>query len=166
MFSGRHPRIIVQPKFPSLLGTYANVSQALEWLNRAHAQRDGPKLREIVDQTYLAGPRLRLLPLDGRVHFLVHSWSSNCYLGFQSAAVTAEVASSSLVVPAIHSKELGHFCRNHRGREKCALRALFVPFFRCGYVSGVSGPAKRALRSRRKKRLGTRRLLGLHVSPG
>ena len=49
--------------------------------------------------------RLRLwpLPLCGRVHFLVHSWSNNCYLAFQSAAVTAEVASSSLVVPGIFS---------------------------------------------------------------
>jgi len=41
MFSGRHPRIIVQRVIPSLLGTYANVSQAFEWLNRAYAQRDG-----------------------------------------------------------------------------------------------------------------------------
>jgi hypothetical protein len=34
-------------------------------------------------------PRLRLLPLDGRVHFLVHSWSNNCYIGFQSAVLVA-----------------------------------------------------------------------------
>jgi hypothetical protein len=40
MFCGCHPRIIVQPEFPSLLGTYANVSQAFERLNRAYAQRD------------------------------------------------------------------------------------------------------------------------------
>ena len=40
MFSGCHPRIIVQPKFPSLLGTYANVSQPFEWLSRPYAQRD------------------------------------------------------------------------------------------------------------------------------
>jgi hypothetical protein len=73
---------------------------------------------------YLPRPSSRLLPLDGRVHFLVHSWSNNCYLGFQSAVlvairaawfqavtkrkctVTAEVASSSLVVPAILSKRV------------------------------------------------------------
>jgi hypothetical protein len=41
MFSGCHPRIIVQPAIPSLLGAYANASQAFEWLNRAYAQRDG-----------------------------------------------------------------------------------------------------------------------------
>jgi hypothetical protein len=89
MFSGCHPRIIVPLAIPSLLGTYANVSQAFEWLNRAYPQRDGPNLREIVDQTSPGSPRLRLLPLDGRVHFLVHSWSSNCYLGFQSAVLVA-----------------------------------------------------------------------------
>ena len=79
--------------------------------------------------------RLRPLPLDGRGHFLVLSWSNSCYLGFQSAVlvairaaefqavtkrkctVTAEVASSSLVVPAIFSitcgeprKTSGSFC--------------------------------------------------------
>jgi hypothetical protein len=81
------------------------------------------RLRELVDQTHLASPKLRLLPLEGRVHFLVHSWSNNCSLEFQSAVlvairaawfqsvtkrwctVTAEVASSSLVVPAIPSRE-------------------------------------------------------------
>jgi hypothetical protein len=30
-----------------------------------------------------------LLPFDGRVHFLVHSWSSNCYLEFQTAVLVA-----------------------------------------------------------------------------
>jgi hypothetical protein len=39
MFCGCHPRIIVQPAIPSLLGTYANASQAFEWLNRAYAWR-------------------------------------------------------------------------------------------------------------------------------
>jgi hypothetical protein len=41
MFCGCHLRIIVPLAIPSLLGTYANVSQAFEWLNRAYAQRDG-----------------------------------------------------------------------------------------------------------------------------
>jgi hypothetical protein len=41
MFSGCHPRIIVHLAIRSLLGTYANASQAFEWLNRAYAQRDG-----------------------------------------------------------------------------------------------------------------------------
>lgn len=36
MFSGCHPRIIVPLAIPSLLGTYANASQAFEWLNRAY----------------------------------------------------------------------------------------------------------------------------------
>jgi hypothetical protein len=31
--------------------------------------------------------------------------------------------------PPFISKELGGVCGNHRGREKDALRALFVPFF-------------------------------------
>jgi hypothetical protein len=30
-----------------------------------------------------------LLPFCGRVHFLVHSWSNKCYLGFQSAVLVA-----------------------------------------------------------------------------
>ena len=30
-----------------------------------------------------------LLPLRGRGHFLVLSWSNNCYLGFQSAVLVA-----------------------------------------------------------------------------
>src|ERR1700730_3712782 len=30
-----------------------------------------------------------LLPFCGRVHFLVHSWSNNCYLGSQSAVLVA-----------------------------------------------------------------------------
>jgi hypothetical protein len=38
---------------------------------------------------YLARSSLRLLPLDGRVHFMVHSWSNKCYLGFQSAVLVA-----------------------------------------------------------------------------
>ena len=33
--------------------------------------------------------RSRTLPLFGRVHFLVRSWSNNCYLGFQSAVLVA-----------------------------------------------------------------------------
>jgi hypothetical protein len=33
--------------------------------------------------------RLRPLPLDGRVHFLVHSWSNNCYLELQTAVLVA-----------------------------------------------------------------------------
>ena len=41
------------------------------------------------DITKQLGPRLRLLPLAGRVHFLVPSWSDNCYLGFQSAVLVA-----------------------------------------------------------------------------
>ncbi len=78
------------------------------------------------DITKLLGPRLRLPPLDGRVHFLVHSWSDSYYFGFQSAilvairaaqfqtvtnrwgTVTAGVASSSLVVPAISFTTLEH----------------------------------------------------------
>ena len=48
MFSGRHPRIIVQPAIPSLFGTYANVSQTFEWLNEAYAQRDGGLVDVIV----------------------------------------------------------------------------------------------------------------------
>jgi hypothetical protein len=32
---------------------------------------------------------LRLLPFCGRVQFLVHSWSNNCFLGFQSAVLVA-----------------------------------------------------------------------------
>ncbi len=35
------------------------------------------------------GLRFRLLPFCGRVHFLVHSWSNNCYLAFQSAVLVA-----------------------------------------------------------------------------
>ncbi len=31
--------------------------------------------------------------------------------------------------PRHSKKELGEFCRNQRGREKGAFRALFVPFF-------------------------------------
>jgi hypothetical protein len=31
----------------------------------------------------------KFLPSCGRVHFLVHSWSNNCYLGFQSAVLVA-----------------------------------------------------------------------------
>jgi hypothetical protein len=36
MFSGCHPQIIVHLAIPSLLGTYANASQAFESLNRAY----------------------------------------------------------------------------------------------------------------------------------
>src|SRR5580765_7957236 len=72
----------------------------------------GPTFQRFVNSgpPYLARASLWLLPVDGRVHFLLHSWSNKCYLGFQSAvlvairAVTAEVASSSLVVPAIFQK--------------------------------------------------------------
>jgi hypothetical protein len=47
--------------------------------------------------------------------------------------------------PPFFPKDLGHFCRNHRGREKGALRALFVLFFRlwlCGrrFLSGKGDP--------------------------
>ena len=38
---------------------------------------------------YLTRPTLRLLPFCGRVHFLVHPWSNNCYLGFQSEVLVA-----------------------------------------------------------------------------
>ena len=38
---------------------------------------------------YLVRPSLGLLPFYGRVHFLVLSWSNNCYLGFQSAVLVA-----------------------------------------------------------------------------
>jgi hypothetical protein len=41
------------------------------------------------ERPYLARASLWLLPLDGRVHFLVLSWSNNCYLGFQSAVLVA-----------------------------------------------------------------------------
>jgi len=47
-----------------------------------------PKVREIVDRPYLARASL-WLPLDGRVHFLVHSLSNSCYLGFQSTVLVA-----------------------------------------------------------------------------
>jgi hypothetical protein len=60
MFSECHPRIIVQPPIPSLLGTYANASQAFEWLNRAYAQRDGGLVDIKVD------PLLRSLHGDPR----------------------------------------------------------------------------------------------------
>ena len=50
MFCGRHPRIIVQPAIPSLLGTYANVSQTFEWLNGAY------------EQLYCAGAARYLVP--------------------------------------------------------------------------------------------------------
>ena len=93
---------------------------------------------------------------------LVYSWSNNCYLEFQSAVlvairaaqfqvvtlgfwtVTAEVASSSLVVPAIHSKQLGVigsqnsnpqllYCPRHPYRaQKFALRgARLIAVFLC-----------------------------------
>jgi hypothetical protein len=50
-----------------------------------------PPSKNFVDSgsTYVARPRLRLLPLDGRVHFLVHSWSNNCYFEFQTAVLVA-----------------------------------------------------------------------------
>ena len=60
MFCGRHPRIIVQAAIPSLLGTYADASQAFEWLNRAYAQRDGGLVDIKVD------PLLRSLHGDPR----------------------------------------------------------------------------------------------------
>ena len=60
MFCGRHPRIIVQPAIPSLLGTYGNASQAFEWLSRAYAQRDGGLVDIKVD------PLLRSLHADPR----------------------------------------------------------------------------------------------------
>jgi hypothetical protein len=44
---------------------------------------------ESVDSIILHVSRLKLLPLDGRVHFLVNSWSNNYYLGFQSAVLAA-----------------------------------------------------------------------------
>ena len=31
----------------------------------------------------------RLLPFRARVHFLVHSWSANCYSGFRNATLVA-----------------------------------------------------------------------------
>jgi hypothetical protein len=67
---------------------------------------------------------------------MVHSWSNNCYLGFQSAVlvairvaqfqgvtkrwctVTAEVASSSLVVPAIPNQVLTPVEEFPRGHKK------------------------------------------------
>jgi hypothetical protein len=64
MFSGRHPRIIVQPAIPSVLGAYANVSQAFEWLNRAYAQRDGGLVDIKVDpllRSLRRGPRYAAL---------------------------------------------------------------------------------------------------------
>jgi hypothetical protein len=60
MFSGCHPRIIVQPAIPSLFGTYANASQAFESLNRAYAQRDGGLVDIKVDpllRSLHGGPR-------------------------------------------------------------------------------------------------------------
>ena len=60
MFCGCHPRIIVPLAIPSLLGTYANASQAFEWLNRAYAQRDGGLVDIKVD------PELRSLHGDPR----------------------------------------------------------------------------------------------------
>jgi len=39
--------------------------------------------------SYLAEKSSGLLPFYGRVHFLVLSWSNNCYLGFQSAVLVA-----------------------------------------------------------------------------
>ena len=60
MFSGCHPRIIVQLAIPSLLGTHANVSQAFEWLSRDYAQRDGGLVDIKVD------PLLRSLHGDAR----------------------------------------------------------------------------------------------------
>ena len=44
MFSGCHPRIIVQPEILRLLGAYANASQAFDWLNWAYTQRDGGRV--------------------------------------------------------------------------------------------------------------------------
>src|SRR5216684_4772972 len=62
---------------------------------------------------------------SGRVHFLVHSWSNICYLGFQSAVliatVTAEVASSSLVVPAISFQRLASIPLKPKRVQKCAI---------------------------------------------
>jgi hypothetical protein len=67
--------------------------------------------------------RYLLVSTDVRQHRLI----SRDYI--KTLPVTAEVASSSLVVPAIHSKELFQFHRNQRGQEKGAFRALLVPFF-------------------------------------
>ena len=47
-------------------------------MSRVIPMRDGVELR-----------RSMSLPLCGRVHFLVHSWSNKCYLGFQSAVLVA-----------------------------------------------------------------------------
>jgi hypothetical protein len=86
----------------------------------------GPTFQSFVNSgpPYLARASLWLLPLDSRVHFLVHSWSDNRSFGFRSVTlvairvaqfqavtkrqctVTAEVASSSLVVPAISFQTL------------------------------------------------------------
>jgi hypothetical protein len=47
-------------------------------MSRMIPMRDGVELR-----------RSRTLPLCGRVHFLVLSWSNKCYLAFQSAVLVA-----------------------------------------------------------------------------
>jgi hypothetical protein len=44
-------------------------------------------------------------------------------------AVTAEAASSSPVVPAIHSKAVRQISLNHQGRKKDTFRGPFVPLF-------------------------------------
>jgi hypothetical protein len=47
-------------------------------MSRMIPRRDGVELRMSMS-----------LPLCGRGHFLVHSWSNKCYLGFQSAVLVA-----------------------------------------------------------------------------
>jgi len=82
------------------------------------------------ERPYLARASLWLLPLDGRVHFLVHS-------------VTAEVASSSLVVPAIHSKRVERISlkpsRTQKGTFSCPYLCPFSSRSICPHSAASFG---------------------------
>ena len=58
------------------------------------------------------------------------------------ASVTAEVAGSSPVVPAIHSKRFRRSLRKPSRARKGRVARPFCALFLCGYVAAVSCPAK------------------------
>jgi hypothetical protein len=88
-----------------------------------------------VKGTIRNGPRYHFAPNDVRRHRLI----SICYISLLLSRQRPRVRVPSS--PPFIPKELGEFCRNHRGREKGALRALFVPPFSSGYEAVPSCPA-------------------------
>ena len=78
--------------------------------------------------------------------------------------VTAEVASSSLVVPAIHSKRVRLILLKPLRTRNGAFAPFSCPYL-SGYVQQFPVRQEVTLHAHRKKRPATRPLLALHASP-